>query len=363
MWITVSELLVVWTRYCKEESRSEKTLQTTAFFLRSSAGMRQLPQESPPFVDGEGFPQGTEVGLADRRDQESGELLCTKVMCVRKRPEFRVSPRIQSYLSSKELYRSHGDGRQFSGFRIPQFHSDRMRVCRPGRPKNLVGPQLQTCVYLEGGMPVHYTRRPLDPHGPSLGVVRRHDGSVREAFRVPKDSLPKATDEQPFRNPNTLYVNIWEEFIFGKSVIPKSKTSRAHVREVEEEGCFKFIHRILSSFLPKFAVDLLTYIVYFFLFFVSCVGYNMFCDLGCYILFAQHLKIHERADEEKLEVVFTGSLFQGPLYAMTRNWCEHCNQRERAKVMWKLMRKMKTDILPPSNPPDAPLTGAVQAPS
>lgn len=300
-------------------------------------------------MDGEGFPQGTEVVLAKRRDQESGELLSTKVTCLRKHPEFRMSPRIQSYLSSNDFHRSP----RFSGFRIPQFPSDRVRICRRGRPKNLMGPQLQTCVYLEGGTPVHYTRKPLDPHGPSLGVVRRHDGSVREAFRVPKDSLPQATAEQPFLNPNTFCVNIWEEFIFGESVIPKknvTKRSRAHVREDEVEGFLKYIRRVLSSFLPKFTVDLLTYIVYVFLFFFSCVGYNMYCELGCYILLAQHLKIHERADKEQLDVVFTGSLFQGPLYALTRNWCEHCNQRERAKVMMKLMKKMKTDILPPSNP-------------
>lgn len=324
--------------------------------------MRQIPQQTPPFVDGEGFPQGTDVRPADKRDKENGELLCQKVICVRKPPEFRVSPRIQSFLSSTFPHRSLGNGQRFSSFRIQQFTRD---VCG-GRPKSLEGPQLQTCVYLKGGTPVHFTKRPLDPYGPTLGMVRRDDFSVREAFRVPKESLPKSTDEQPAINPNTVCISIWEEFIFGKSVLSTRHETSAgtkHMKDEKEEGVVKSFHATLSSFLPKLVVDFLTYFVYFLVFFFSCVGYNMFCELLCYILFAQHLKIHEKANQEKMDIAFTGSIFQGPLYAITRNYCEHCNERERAKVIMKLMSKMKADILPPRNKDDSPVKDTTQDPS
>lgn len=303
-------------------------------------------------MDDEGFPQSM---VAKGRDKESGELVTTKIQYIRKRPELRLSPRIDSFLSADVLHLS--EGRKFSSFRIQQF--TRRRAWEEpwdvsGRRRNL-GPQLQTCVYLKGGSPVHYTRKPLYSHNPSLDVVSRENYAVRPTFRVPKASLPEASPEQTHRNPNTICVNIWEEFLFGKSVItPRYGQTRQgseeenredEEEEEDDEGPINYVRRVLSHLLPKFVIDLMVYTTYFLIFFASCVGYNMFCELGCYILLAQHLKIHEKAYEKKVDVMFTGSIFQGPLYALTRNWCEHCSERERGKVMRNLMGKMKADIL------------------
>ncbi|MPC22793.1 hypothetical protein E2C01_015820 [Portunus trituberculatus] len=329
--------------------------------------MRQLPKGTT-LVDGEGFPQGMAVTSVDGRDKESGELITTKIQYLRKRLDLRLSPRIDSLLSADLLHPRLSEGRKFSGFRIQQFTRGRAwEGPWHGSSIRNLGPQLQTCVHMKGGAPVHYTRRPIDPRQPSLDVVRRNDYSVRQAFRVPKESLPKASIEQPLRNKNTICINIWEEFLFGKSVISSfadrtgpnngqgEKEGQQEAEEEElEDGIITYVRKSLGQLLPKFVVDLLVYTAYFLIFFASCVGYNMFCELGCYILLAQHLKIHEKAYEKKLDVEFTGSIFQGPLYALTRNWCEHCNERDRGLVMRRLMKKMKADILPVTNTASTP---------
>ena len=307
--------------------------------------MRQLPKDKL-LVDDEGFPQGTAAKGVDGRDNESGELIVTKIQYIRKRPELRVSPRIDSLLSADLFHPRLSEGRRFSGFRIQKF-TRRSAYGGPwdgGNGPRSHGRQIQTCVYMKGGEPVHYTRRPLDPHEPTLGLVRREDYAVRQVFRVPRENLPQTPKEQPLRKPNTLCVNIWEEFLYGNSVIKTRQ--RNEEEEEEDEGLINYVRRILSRILPKFMIDLLVYITYFLLFFASCLGYNMFCELGCYILLAQHLKIHEKAYEKKIDVAFTGSIFQGPLYVLTRSWCEHCSERDRAEVIMKLMIKMKSDILP-----------------
>lgn len=313
--------------------------------------MRQLPNDVT-LVDDEGFPKAV---VTDGRDKESGELLTTKIQYIRKRPKLRLSPEIDSLLSADVLH--FGEGRRFRGFRIQQFtRGSAWKEPWYGntRLRNLE-PQLQTCVHLKGGSPVHYTRKPLYPHNPSRDVVRRAEYAVRPSFRVPKASLHQTAPEQPYRNPNTVCVNIWEEFLFGKSVISprydqtrqgSEETNREEAQEEEDEGPVNYIRRVLGYFLPKFLIDIIVYTAFFLIFFASCVGYNNFCELGCYILLAQHLKIHEKAYEKKVDVVFTGSIFQGPLYALTRNWCEHCSERERGQVIRNLMRKMKADILP-----------------
>lgn len=332
--------------------------------------MRQLPRDKI-LVDGEGFPQGMAVTSVDGRDKESGELINTKVQCIRKRPDLRLSPRIDSMLSADLLYPRLSEGRKFSGFRIQQFTRGRAWEGQwRGNIRNLA-PQLQTCVHMKGGAPVHYTRRPLEPQQPSLDVVRRGDYSVRRVFRVPRESLPKASIEQPLRNKNTICINIWEEFLFGKSVLtsltskarPGSGESEKAEDEELEEGVINYVRRSLDQLLPKFIIDLLVYTAYFLIFFASCVGYNMFCELGCYILLAQHLKIHEKAYEKKLNVEFTGSIFQGPLYALTRNWCEHCNERDRGRVITRLMSKMKVDIMQAASTATKPQHDTTKDPS
>lgn len=341
----------------------------------SPAGMRQLPKDTT-LVDGEGFPQGMAVKSVDDRDKESGELITTKIQYIRKRPDLRLSPRIDSLLSADLVHPRLSEGRKFTGFRIQQFIRGRAWE-GPWRGVSIrnLGPQLQTCVHMKGGSPVHYTRRPLDPLQPSLDVVRRGDYSVRRAFRVPRESLPKASIEQPLRSRNTICINIWEEFLFGKSLITSlsdqtrpgngegEKEGQQEAEEEElEEGVINYVRRSLGHLLPKFVVDLLVYTAYFLIFFASCVGYNMFCELGCYILLAQHLKIHEKAYEKKLDVEFTGSIFQGPLYALTRNWCEHCNERDRGLVMRRLMSKMKADIVPAASTASTPQQNTTRDP-
>ncbi|XP_071526540.1 uncharacterized protein [Panulirus ornatus] len=334
-------------RYLKQTSRD-------VFFAAEieDAERRRGLASAMSAVDDEGFPAGADERCRRHRvpvkDEESGEVLREKVVALRRQQDHlqASSPSLLHSSSSWKtlhtqfpLVREH---QRFGGFRI----QDALRACggdlklrrksllyRRGL-QDLVSPGFQTCVYLEGGVPVRRVIRPTKDIIPDCVYGRR------QIFRVPKESLPPEQREKTKRSPKTICVSIWEEFLYGKSVLNHSiKTGD------EIPGATDSLYKYLGRYLSKSAIDILMYTIFFLLYFASCCIYNMFWELGSYILFSSHLQIHQRAYDNKIDVEFTGSSFQGPAYVFVRNWCAHCVQRDREKIMFRLMKKMKADII------------------
>ncbi|XP_063597617.1 uncharacterized protein LOC134774202 [Penaeus indicus] len=310
--------------------------------------MQQRSRVSP---DEEGFPAsplGPSFPSLPSRDGESGEILGDKVVALRRAPEsprrLRLRPGVPRDRSQPGHYSLLKQHQQFSGFRIRdalaqqgglRLRKGSMTYSRGAAP--LLQPQYQIRVEMEGGVAVRQTAFPKGPRQwhEEWGQVR-----FRPPFRVPRESLPESQICLPIRKPDEICVNIWEEFLLGTSVLRKNGK---HI--VDEQTWLKDIRRHLERILPKILVDMLLYTTFFVLFFMSCLTYNMFWQLGCYILLRGHLSIHERAYENGIDLEFTGSVFQGPAYACVRTWCQHCIHKENAKVISRLMKKMKSDIL------------------
>lgn len=310
----------------------------------------QQRNRSRVLPDEEGFPAPPEGSSLPSRDGESGEILGDKVVALRRAPEepprrLRLRPGVPRGRDQPGHYSLLKQHQQFSGFRIrdalAQQGGLRLRkgsMSYSRGPVPVLQPQQQMRVEMRGGAPVWQAAFPREPRQwqEEWGRVR-----FRPPFRVPRESLPESRISLPIRNPDQICVNIWEEFLLGTNVLKKNGK---HI--VDEQSLLKdVLRRRLERILPKVIVDMLTYTVFFVLFFLSCLKYNMFWQLGCYILLQGHLSIHERAYENGVDIEFTGSAFQGPAYACVRSWCQHCIHRENAKVIIRLMKKMKLDIL------------------
>ncbi|XP_066969159.1 uncharacterized protein [Macrobrachium rosenbergii] len=167
--------------------------------------------------------------------------------------------------------------------------------------------------------------------------------AAAEACRNNTDSLPGPEENFDGRQHQKLdrevLVNIWEEFRYGSSVLNvKSSTPITH------GGC-EWARPFLANLLPKPVVDLILYILFFSVYFLSCCLYNNYLELGCYLLYDLHLRLHENAEKYYIKVKFIGSPFQGPMYCIIRMLCQHCHHYESNKVVLKLMKKMKQDVV------------------
>lgn len=296
----------------------------------------------------------------ERRDTENGEVVESNV-CVIRRPAtpkqrtFRIpngavpsrNMSLMPYSLVDEQRRFSGDGN--GGFRIHSMIQNGMGL-RLRKRGDLVYrrnvdfppfPMFQTRIQLERGVVVRRTTEPAKPVHPSLGIVERKSNlGGREIFHVPEDSLPPGHFDEMVKDPHTISINIWQEFLYGRSVL------KDHMPEqrTRNDWTANKIRLFLGSFIPAAVVNTLLYSAFFVLYFFAACFYNNYVELLTYVLLLDHLKIHERANATNVNVEFSGSMFQGPLYALLRNWCEHCHQKERAKVVTKLMKKMKEDI-------------------
>lgn len=287
---------------------------------------------------------------AEERDEESGELVRQRIITLRRPP--RTLEMNHSFPSRTKLrIGSHllEDHQRFGSFRIQDFIDGlgnlnfRQRSLRCGQSDDLRSSSFQTCIKLKEGVPVSYTTC-LSPSEPSLGIVSSITSGGKHTFRVPVESLPSNQSDKPTKNSETICINIWEEFLFGKSVLDCGQEN-----ETTKPGPLGELNAFLSQYFSKTFVSFLACTIYFVIYFASCCAYNMFWQLGCYILLASHLQIHERAYDKKVNIEFTGSCFQGPTYIFVRNWCQHCVQRDNEKVMLNLMKKMKADITRPAD--------------
>ncbi|KAK8734085.1 hypothetical protein OTU49_006011 [Cherax quadricarinatus] len=282
---------------------------------------------------------------AEERDEESGELARQRIIILRRHP--RTLEMNHSFPSRTKLRAgSHllEDHQRFGSFRIQDFIDGlgNLNFIRQP-PDDLRSSSFQTCIKLKKGVPVSYTTC-LSPSEPSLGIVSSITSGGKHIFRVPVESLPSNQSDKPTKNSETICINIWEEFLFGKSVLDCGQEN-----ETTKPGPLGELNAFLSQYFSKTFVSFLACTIYFVIYFASCCAYNMFWQLGCYILLASHLQIHERAYDKKVNIEFTGSCFQGPTYIFVRNWCQHCVQKDNEKVMLNLMKKMKADITLPAN--------------
>lgn len=296
-----------------------------------------------------------------KRDIENGEVIESKVCVIRKpapskQRTFRITNgaisnrnmSLMPYSLVKEQQRFSDGGT--GGFRIHNMihNGGGLRLRKRGDlvyKRNVdfpAFPMFQTRIQLERGVVVRRTTEPAKPVHPSLGIVARRKSNLdgREIFHVPEHSLPPGHFDDMVKDPHTISINIWQEFLYGRSVL------KDHMPEqrTKNDWTANKIRLFLESFIPATVVNTLLYSAFFVVYFFAACFYNNYVELMTYILLLDHLKIHERANATNVNVEFNGSMFQGPLYALLRNWCEHCNQKERAKVVTSLMKKMKEDI-------------------
>ncbi|XP_042230787.1 uncharacterized protein LOC121872180 [Homarus americanus] len=300
-----------------------------------------------PFVDHEGFPKVVDAEKVTlgypQKDSESGELVRDKVVILR-RPRHPALFHTHSLTTRNTIPSSFmlmKEQKKFGGFRIQDFTRGpakfKLRQGSMRYQRKPVGPTFQTRVCMERGVPVSYTTT-RTPHTDLISP--EEVPGVRRIFRVPCESLPSDQSEKPLRNPKVICVSIWEEFLYGTSVLD---VMTGHGGE-EPDGPIGVLRAHLKRYLSATVIDMLVLSVYFTLYFLSCLAYNDFWELGLYMLLANHLQIHEKAYKRKMRIDFTGSAFQGPAYVCVRTWCQHCIEKDREKVMFGLMKKMKADI-------------------
>ncbi|XP_045595560.1 uncharacterized protein [Procambarus clarkii] len=302
-------------------------------------------------VDSEGFPKPAaskgDITRQDQRDEENGEILKERVITLRRGHRAAALHSLCSRTNVTQPYHLLEDHKRIGCFRIQDFTDNNgkwklrcgdMKYLRP--PDGFKSRSFQTCLKLEGGVPVSYTTTRKTFLGPSMDILSTENCRRNQIFRVPVESLPQNQTEKPLRDPEAFCVNIWEEFLFGKSILGDNKEEDVD----EDSGPLGKLHVFLRRYMSTSCINILTYAIYFVIYFASCCSYNMFWQLGTYILLASHLQIHERAYDKKIKLEFTGSSFQGPAYVFVRSWCQHCIQRDTQKVMMSLMKKMKADI-------------------
>lgn len=165
---------------------------------------------------------------------------------------------------------------------------------------------------------------------------------TRPMFQVPPEILNDLSQEPsgPTRT-KIYYISIWKEFIYGPSVLMLERRCLTH-RELN--GIKPLTFRLGKIFNRRF-VDLSLYVFFFGICFLYCLIFHDILEIGLNMLYVSHLSIHLLANSSNIEVVFTGSFFQGPAYAFIRLLCQHCAQRENAKVMRRHMVKMRQDIM------------------
>ncbi|KAK7079487.1 hypothetical protein SK128_017495 [Halocaridina rubra] len=175
-------------------------------------------------------------------------------------------------------------------------------------------------------------------------LAYRESSTEKTLFRIPPSSLSTSGNDQSKINPKAVCISIWSEFYFGTSVLDEHVKYTA-VQRVWYERFMEILYRGLQQWCSETILTWILYTVFFFAYFYSLLVYNMFLELIFLILLKRHLRIHERAYEHNLNIIFTGSVFQGPAYSCVRTWCCHCTQLDHSKIVLKLMKKMKKDIL------------------
>lgn len=165
---------------------------------------------------------------------------------------------------------------------------------------------------------------------------------TRPMFQIPPEILYGLPHEASSPSKTKIYhISIWKEFIYGPSVVMLERRCLTH-RELDDIKPLTFR---LGKFFSRTFVDWSLYMFFFAICFLYCSIYHDILELGLYLLYGSHLSIHMLADSSNIEVVFTGSFFQGPAYAFIRLLCQHCAQEENAKVMQRHMAKMRRDIM------------------
>ncbi|XP_047501311.1 uncharacterized protein LOC125047205 [Penaeus chinensis] len=303
--------------------------------------------------DEEGFPAsplGSSFPSLPSRDGESGEILGDKVVALRRAPEesprrLRLRPGVPRERNQPGHYSLLKQHQQFSGFRIrdalAQQGGLRLRkgsMTYSRRPVPMLQPEYQMCVQMEGGVPVRQTAFPKVPRQwhEEWDQVR-----FRPPFRVPRESLPGSQRALPSRKRDRVHVSIWEEFLLGTKVFKKNGKCIIN----EQNMIISSIKQFLRRFLSRKISDVVMIFIYFLSVVLPCVTYNNYLEFIGYILLHGHLKLHESAYSNNIDLDFTGSVFQGPGYICVRSWCKHCTLKDDIKVFNSLMKKMKADIL------------------
>lgn len=165
---------------------------------------------------------------------------------------------------------------------------------------------------------------------------------TRTVFKIPPEILNGLPHETSSPSKTKIYhISIWKEFIYGPSVV---MLERRCLTSRELNGIEPLTFR-LGKFINRRIVDWSLYMSFFGICFLYCLIFHDLLELGLYLLYGSHLSIHLLAIGSNIEVVFSGSFFQGPAYAFIRLLCQHCAQEENAKVMRRHMAKMKRDIM------------------
>lgn len=253
---------------------------------------------------------------------ENGELLTEKVIILRKRPS-RSSPKLAEFrknfgngtIDSYPLIREH---QLFRRFRI-QDTLNRLKCMRRNKPLSEI-----EMIY----------------HQDLINTLRKFHYSEKPRFRVPSESLSSVRTAESTTS-KIVSISRWEEFLYGVMAIEYCSKPDLHRK------CRPAVipYGFLRQYLPGCILDLMIYVLFFMVYFCSISIYNNYLQLMGYILLATHLQIHLEAYEKNIDIRFTGSCFQGPAFSCVTSWCDHCQQKEREKVVNNLMKKMKTDII------------------
>lgn len=287
----------------------------------------RLPPPEEMEWDEEGFPVATlaRVGEAcgTQLDEESGEWVQQQVFVLRHHsrdpsPQPGAQPRLVQ--------------------EVVQIHwplVERGQLLR-GYTRTMLSRLSEDLARAQGN--THSRRQPRTaPHHSDLEALKS-----RPMFQIP----PEIFQELPQKGAGTgstriCTITIWKEFIYAPSVL---MLEQQHFTDRGLHG-LKPVTCRLSKFINKRVVDWSLYVFFFGVYFLYCCIFSDVLELGLYLLFGNHLSFHQLASSSNIDMTFKGSFFEGPAYALIRMCCQHCTQRENAKVMWRHMAKMKKDIM------------------
>lgn len=286
-----------------------------------------LPGPIPPVWDEEGFPVATlqrvEEAWHNEQDEESGEWVQQQVFVLRHQSkEPSSSPGARPRLMQEVVH-------------IHWPLLERGQVLR-GYTYNVLSRLSKDLARDQGNPHIRPPHRDASHHS-ALETLK-----PRALFQVP----PEILQQLPQKDSSTdrtriIHITIWKEFIYAPSVL---MLERQPLTYRELHGIKPVTYR-LNKFFNRKVVDWSLYVFFFGVYFLYCCIFHDILELGLYLLFGSHLSIHHLASCSNIEITFKGSVFQGPAYALITMCCQHCTQKENAKVMWRHMAKMKRDIM------------------
>ncbi|XP_064092150.1 uncharacterized protein LOC135205458 [Macrobrachium nipponense] len=257
-----------------------------------------------------------------KRDVENGEFLTEKVVILRKRPS-RSSGKLTEFRKNfgngnRDSYPLIREHQLFRRFRV-QDTLNRLKCMKRNKPMSEI-----EMMY----------------HQDLINSLRKFHYSEKPPFRVPSESFSGVRAAESASS-KIVSISRWEEFLYGVMAVEYCSKPDLHRKYRPAVIPYGF----LRQYLPDRVLDLIIYALFFMVYFCSVSFYNNYLQLAGYILLATHLQIHLEAYEKNINIRFTGSCFQGPAFACVTSWCDHCQQKERERIVNNLMKKMKTDIV------------------